>query len=85
MESCVNFLKDKTNISCYTITNGTIPFTEEKIRFLEKHNVNVGVSIDGYKELHDKNRCNTFDIVMRNIEEYFEYTGHYPTFNATVI
>lgn len=57
---------------------------DEKWRFLENHSVNVGFSIDGYKELHDKNRGNSFDNAMHNVEEYKRVTGHYPTFNATV-
>ena len=43
-----------------------------------------GFSLDGYQELHDKNRCNSFQQVMDNIQKYREVTGHYPTFNATV-
>lgn len=57
---------------------------DEEWRFLENHSVNVGFSIDGYKELHDKNRGNSFDNAMHNVEEYKRVTGHYPTFNATV-
>ena len=57
---------------------------DEAWRFLENHSVNVGFSIDGYKELHDKNRGNSFDNAMHNVEEYKRVTGHYPTFNATV-
>ena len=67
-----------------TITNGTVPLSDEDWRFLENHNVNVGFSIDGYKELHDKNRGNSFDKAMHNVAEYKRVTGHYPTFNATV-
>lgn len=51
---------------------------------LEQHRVNVGFSLDGYQELHDKNRCGSFHRVMSNVQKYREVTGHYPTFNATV-
>ena len=77
-------LEDNPLIQTYTITNGTIPLSEADIMFFENHHVNVGFSLDGYQELHDKNRCNSFQQVMDNIQKYREVTGHYPTFNATV-
>lgn len=80
----LEYIEDNEFIKTYTITNGTIPITPKDIEFLEEHRVNVGFSLDGYKDLHNVNRCNTFDVVMENIEKYKTFTGHYPTFNATV-
>ena len=84
LKSYIKAIEDYPNISAYTITNGTILLPDDDIRFLEEHNINVGFSIDGYKELHNKNRCNSFDTSMHTVEEYKRVTGHYPTFNATV-
>lgn len=84
LKSYITYLENCENISIYTITNGTIALSEEDWRFLEKHRVNVGFSIDGYKDLHDMNRCGSFDIAIKNVEAYKSATGHYPTFNATV-
>lgn len=84
LRDCLRFLEDSPLIQTYTITNGTIPLNEKDIEFLERHRVNVGFSLDGYRELHDKNRCGSFRKVMVNIQKYWEVTGHYPTFNATV-
>lgn len=84
LKSYFEFIEDNKWIQAYTITNGTINISEEDIRFLEEHYINVGFSIDGYKELHDKNRCNSFDRAMENVERHHFITGHYPTFNATV-
>lgn len=52
-------------------TNGTL-FTDEKIIFLAEHNFNVLVSLDGPKELHNKNRVfvngeGSFDKMMENL------------------
>ena len=84
LRDCLRFLEDSPLIQTYTITNGTISLNEEDIEFLERHRVNVGFSLDGYRELHDKNRCGSFHKVMDNIQKYREVTGHYPTFNAAV-
>jgi uncharacterized protein len=84
LKSYIQYAEDCPWISIYTITNGTIGLSDMDILFLENHKVNVGFSLDGYKELHDLNRCSSFDKVMANVENYKKVTGHYPTFNATV-
>lgn len=84
LKAYITYVEDCENIRIYTITNGTVSLPDDDWRFLENHHVNVGFSIDGYKELHDKYRCSSFDDAMINVEEYKRVTGHYPTFNATV-
>ena len=84
LKSYISCLEDSPNISVYTITNGTVKLPDEEWHFLEDHRVNVGFSIDGYKELHDLNRCGSFDRAMENVELYRKISGHYPTFNAAV-
>ena len=78
-----DLIKDDT-IRAYTITNGTVDLFDDDWRFLEEHKINVGFSVDGYRELHNMYRCNSFDTVIENVEKYKRVTGHYPTFNATV-
>lgn len=84
LKAYIAYIEDFKNISTYTITNGTVALSDDDWQFLENHSVNIGFSIDGYKEIHDKNRCGSFDKAIRNVEEYKRVTGHYPTFNATV-
>ena len=84
LKSYIAYLEESPNIDAYTITNGTVALAEEDWRFLEDHKVNVGFSVDGYKELHNLNRCGSFDKVMGSVEQYRRAVGHYPTFNATV-
>lgn len=50
------------------VTNGTL-LTEDKMNFFIENNIALIFSIDGWKEIHDKNRVNiqgngTFDIVI---------------------
>lgn len=84
LKSYISYIEDCLVISAYTITNGTIFLPDEEWMFLETHKINVGFSIDGYRELHNMNRCNSFDKAIANVENYKRVTGHYPTFNATV-
>ena len=84
MKTYIEQLSASKWVHVYTITNGTIPLKDEDWVFMEKYNVNVGFSIDGYKELHDKYRDHSFNKAMENVECYKRVTGHYPTFNATV-
>ena len=84
LKSYIVYIEDHPNISVYIITNGTVSLKTEDWLFLKKHKVNVGFSIDGPKDLHDKNRCGSFDKAIQNVEEYKRIIGEYPTFNATV-
>ena len=84
LKSYIQYIEDTPVIKAYTITNGTVDLPDSEWQFLEEHNINVGFSIDGYKQLHDLNRCNSFDKAMATVEHYRLVTGHYPTFNATV-
>lgn len=70
-------------IAAYTITNGTIA-DKEMLSFFVDHKVNVGFSIDGLKEIHDKLRCGSYDKVIAGIERYRAVSGEYPSMNCTV-
>lgn len=43
------------NTELSMVTNGTL-LTQEKANFLIKHKISVGVSIDGYEEIHNTHR-----------------------------
>ena len=72
-----------SRISAYIITNGTL-ITEEILRFFKAYKVNVGFSIDGIAEIHNKYRCNTHTAVSDAIEMFRIVNGHYPSMNCTV-
>ena len=70
LRSYIEYLSPYPYIKSYTITNGTVLLPDREWDFLEQNKVNVGFSIDGYKELHDKYRSNSFDRVMNTIRKY---------------
>ncbi len=73
-------------------TNATL-LDEEKIRFLEKHQFNLTISLDGPRDIQNKNRIfagsnkGTFDTIMAKLELVKliapDYIGHI-TFNAVI-
>ena len=70
-------------IAAYTITNGTL-ITEEMLRFFKTYKINVGFSIDGIAEIHNKYRCGIHTAVMQAIEMYRTINRSYPPMNCTV-
>lgn len=70
-------------IAAYTITNGTL-INEAMLRFFKDRKINVGFSIDGIPEIHNRLRCNTYAKVMNSIEIYHSINGCYPSMNCTV-
>lgn len=65
--------KEKNHNIIWAIqTNGTL-ITEKYAEAFQKHNVSVGISVDGLKPQHDryrvfKNGNPTFDVIMKNVE-----------------
>lgn len=82
IEYITDYLSDG-RIAAYTITNGTL-ITKEMLCFFRSHNVNLGFSIDGIAEIHNKWRCNTHDKVMKAIKLYHSVNNCYPSMNCTV-
>ena len=70
MQYAQNKLKEY-NLHFLMQTNGTL-IDDEWIELFEKFNVGLGISLDGYKDLHDKNRLTkngqpTFNTILNNI------------------
>lgn len=79
----INDYLESGRIAAYTVTNGTL-VTREMLEFMKQYKVNVGFSLDGIAEIHNKLRCGSFNKVMSAIEVYREINGVYPSFNCTV-
>ncbi|WP_025690429.1 radical SAM protein [Paenibacillus zanthoxyli] len=69
----------------YNVTTNGLCFTEEVQEFLTKNNFSIIVSIDGYKENHDRNRVKidgkgSFDEIMHNVKTFKEKYKDYAKF-----
>lgn len=76
IENCIEYMyahaKNKV-IKFSVTTNGTL-FNERIIRLLKKYPFNVLISLDGPKEIHDKNRVfangkGSYDVLMKNLTQ----------------
>lgn len=61
----------------YSMQTNAWNISDEYLRFLKKYKINVGVSIDGAKEVHDEERksCNgskTFEKICENIDRMLD-------------
>lgn len=92
IKKCVEYSVQKFGIdklSFHMTTNASL-LTLDVIKFLSKNNFYLVISLDGYKEYHDKNRKQrdfspSFDTVYRNIELIHNNQEKYPLhlrFNA---
>lgn len=94
IKECVKYVSERystSNIFNMT-TNGTL-LTEEKIDFLAENRFSILISIDGPKEIHDRNRVfkngkGTFDRLMKNLRKlksrYPEYFKEKIRFNMVL-
>lgn len=95
IKKCVSYIESVSEgkeLLLSMTTNGTL-LNEEIVSFLEEHNFSLLISLDGPREVHDKNRkfafnsCGTFDIVMENVNMIkSKFPKYYKkiTFNAVM-
>lgn len=67
-------ISDVTRVKLGMQTNGTI-MSPEWMKVIQKHEIEVGVSIDGSKELHDKHRKTvlgkgSYDLIVGNLASF---------------
>ena len=77
IKECIEYAKEKAEgkeISFGITTNGSL-ISDEVVDYFSQNNVNLVISLDGPKEMHDKNRrfagnnCGTFEVIMKNLEK----------------
>ncbi|MHC4944437.1 MAG: radical SAM protein [Planctomycetota bacterium] len=79
IKECVDYVRMKApdrKVMFHMTTNGTL-LTEEAEEFLIENDVGFMVSLDGPKEVHDRNRVfpdgrGTFDTILSNLKRFWE-------------
>ena len=67
MKACIDHCNEKSYKVFYGVTTNLTILTDEMIDYIDKYRIHLLVSIDGIKQIHDKNRSNSYDTVIRNL------------------
>ncbi|MFH1277922.1 MAG: SPASM domain-containing protein [Candidatus Eisenbacteria bacterium] len=90
MEHCEKISKETKRTFSYKVTtNGTL-LTEEMVAFFDRMGVSLGVSIDGTKKIHDRNRPfpdgkGTWKEIQKNIRAAVEAGNIHVSARATLV
>lgn len=68
----LEYSKEKGYDISFGVTTNLTILTDEMIKYFKEYNVHLLISIDGRKETHDRNRDNSFDLVLENVKRLFE-------------
>jgi uncharacterized protein len=82
IEASVKYAKHINPNTKFFITTNGILLKPEFFDFIRTHQISVGISIDGPKDIHDSYRVlsggeGTFDIIKRNIEMLYKIDAEY--------
>ncbi len=96
IKKCIEYAEEKgegKRITFNITTNGTL-IDEGTIEYFEAHDISMTISLDGPKEVHDKNRrfagndTGTFDRIMENLDmikaKFPEYLKNKVNFNVVM-
>ena len=72
MKAVIDHCTEKEYDVTYGVTANLTILTDEILQYIDDHNIFLLVSIDGIKEIHDRNRCNSFDKVAVNIQRLID-------------
>ncbi len=84
IEDVIHYIKRVNRdypLSFHISTNGTL-LNDASVRFINKHNINLSISIDGPEHIHDKNRRDihgkgTLHKILNNIKTFSKELEHF--------
>lgn len=72
IKRCIDYAEEKGYLLSVGITTNLTLLTDEQIDYIEEHEIGLLISIDGTKEVHDRNRDNSYDIVSQNVKKLID-------------
>jgi uncharacterized protein len=91
IKQCIEYAKERAegkDLSLTATVNGTL-LSENIVEYFEEHGLNLLISLDGPRQIHDKNRkfsnnsCGSFDMVIDKLEMIKEKFPNYFKSNIT--
>lgn len=72
IKASIDYCNAKRYMVSYGVTTNLTILTDEMIDYIDDNNIHLLVSADGIKSVHNKNRCGTYDIVMKNLQRLID-------------
>ena len=72
MKDVIDHCNEKGYEIFYGVTTNLTIITDEIMEYIDDNELHLLVSVDGKKEIHDKNRSNSYDIVSDNIKKLID-------------
>ena len=72
IKAVIDHCNEKNYVVRYGITTNLTILTDEMLDYFDDVNMPLLVSIDGIKEVHDRNRCNSYDRVIANFKKLID-------------
>lgn len=90
LNRCVQYISQRITEDrevLYTVTTNATLLTPEAVKFLLNNNINIVISLDGPKEIHDRmrvfpNGCGTYDKILEGIENLVQYASQLKPANS---
>lgn len=68
IEDALKYSREKGYKIDFGVTTNLIELTDHMIDIIEEYELGILISLDGIKEIHDRNRANSYDLVKNNIK-----------------
>jgi uncharacterized protein len=77
IKECVLYFNERNLHPFFGITTNLTLLIDDMLDFIDDFNIHVMVSLDGMKEYHDLHRCNTWDLVISNLQKLLDRDLHH--------